>query len=106
PVRLGRSLTDRDVAGAERVMLVSEATAKRLWPNEDPIGKHVLCCDPNRKTVVGVVGDVRSSGLNAAVQPEFYLPIAQAPDDAWEWIQRSVTLVARGTSEDATQLIG
>jgi putative ABC transport system permease protein len=110
PIRAGRAFNDRDVKGTDLVTIVSEATAKRLWPNENPIGKRVLCCegskdDPRMKTVVGVVGDVRSDGLSAGVRPEFYLPIAQAPDVAWDWIQRSVTLVGRTSAADATTLI-
>lgn len=48
------------------------------------------------KEVVGVAGDVRSRGVNREAPLEFYLPIAQAPPGSWDWIQRSMTLVARG----------
>jgi len=45
--------------------------------------------------VVGVASDVRSLGLAENVFPEFYLPMAQAPPDAWRWTQRTMYLVAR-----------
>src|SRR6185503_10555672 len=111
PLKRGRVFTDRDVDGNERVMIVSELTAQRLWPGADPIGKRVMCCegsetDPRTKTVVGVVGAVRSSGLSSPVEPEFYLPIAQSPPMAWDWIQRSVSLVVKGTTGDAAGLVG
>jgi putative ABC transport system permease protein len=111
PLKRGRIFNDRDVGGNERVMILSEATARRLWPGADPIGKRVLCCegsetDPRTKTVVGVVGGVRSAGLSAPVDPEFYLPIAQTPPEAWNWIQRSVTLVVKGTAGDPAALVG
>jgi len=104
PLRSGRTFTDLDVSGAPRVMIVSEATARRLWPGRDPLGEQVLCCegseeDPRAKTVVGVAGDVRSSGLGADVSPEFYLPMRQVPDVAWDWVQRSLTLVSRGATD-------
>ena len=65
-------------------MIVSEALAKKAWPNEDPIGKRIGCCegsptDPRWKTVIGVAADVRSSGPTVDVQPEFYIPLDQAP---------------------------
>jgi predicted permease len=106
PLKRGRLFTDRDVAGGERVMIVSEALARRAWPNEDPIGKRIACCegapdDPRWKTVVGVVGDVRSDGPTVEVGPEFYLPIDQIPPEAWDWIQRTMTLVVRGESAPA-----
>ena len=109
PLVAGRAFTDRDVAGAPRVMIVSRAFAERAWPGADPIGKRVLCCegsptDPKWKTIVGVAGDVRSNGPSVDVAPEFYLPLAQAPDDAWKWIQRAMTLMVRSTSADPSTL--
>jgi putative ABC transport system permease protein len=101
PLKRGRAFTADDIAGRDRVMIVSEAFVRRAWPNEDPIGKRVSCCDgtpddPRWKTVVGVAGDVRSLGPALDAVPEFYLPIDQAPADAWDWLQRSMTLAARG----------
>jgi predicted permease len=100
PLRRGRLFDERDVRGNPLAIIVSEALARRLWPNEDAIGKRVACCEgsptnPMWKTVVGVVGDVRSGGPTVDVRPEFYLPLAQAPADAWDWVQRSMTIVAR-----------
>ena len=108
-VKRGRTFTDRDVAGAQRVMIVSEELARRAWPGEDPIGKRVSCCegapdDPRWKTVVGVAADVRSRGPTVEVGPEFYLPIDQVPPEAWEWIQRAMTIVVRGAGRDAASL--
>jgi len=40
-----------------------------------------------RKVVVGVASDIRSRGLALPPSPEFYLPMAQAPDDAWHWFR-------------------
>jgi ABC-type antimicrobial peptide transport system permease subunit len=42
------------------------------------------------------VGDVHAGGLDQDVQPEFYLPLEQAPTAAWGWIQRSMEIVVRG----------
>jgi putative ABC transport system permease protein len=109
PLIAGREFTDRDVAGEPRVMIVSHALAERAWPGVDPVGKRIICCegtvsDPRWKTVVGVAADVRSDGPALAAAPEFYLPVAQAPDQAWTWIQRTMTLIARSASAEPTAL--
>ena len=111
PLRRGRLFTDDDKAGAPRVMIVSEALARSMWPGEDPVGKRVACCegsptDPKWKTVVGVAGDVRSGGPMQDVVPEFYLPVAQVPAEAWDWIQRTMTIVVRGDRTDPATLAG
>ena len=42
-----------------------------------------------------MAGDVRWRGPGEAPTPEFYLPIDQAPEEAWNWIQRTMYIVAR-----------
>jgi putative ABC transport system permease protein len=106
PLRKGRLFTVDDRRGAPRVMIVNESAARGLFPGQDPIGKRVGCCeggpgDPRWKTIVGVVGDVRSSGPAAEPRPEFFLPAAQVPDEAWTWVQRTMTLVARSQRGDS-----
>jgi putative ABC transport system permease protein len=108
PIVAGRSFTDADIAGAPRVMIVSQALAARAWPGQDPVGKRIACCegtlqDPRWKTVVGVAGDVRSAGVTTEIYPEFYLPVNQVPPQAWDWVQRTMTLVVRASSGDAAQ---
>jgi putative ABC transport system permease protein len=108
PIVSGRPFTDADIAGAPRVMIVSQTLAARAWPGQNPIGKRIACCegslqDPRWKTVVGVAGDVRSGGVTADVYPEFYLPASQVPPQVWDWIQRTMTLVVRTNSGDAAQ---
>jgi predicted permease len=105
----GRIFTDADIAGAPRVMIVSAELARRAWPGQDPIGKRVVCCeggpdDPRWKTVVGVARDVRSAGPTVDVGPEFYLPIDQVPPEAWDWMQRTMAIVVRGSDADAAPL--
>jgi ABC-type antimicrobial peptide transport system permease subunit len=51
--------------------------------------------DPVWHQVVGVVTDVRAWGLDRRIQPEFYLPLAQMPPSAWDWIGRTMDLVVR-----------
>ena len=68
PLEQGRDLTDADKAQSQPVILVSDAFAKRFWPRENPLGKHVTLTfwpGPSRE-VVGVVGDVRLDGLDVS----------------------------------------
>jgi uncharacterized membrane protein YeaQ/YmgE (transglycosylase-associated protein family) len=102
-LRRGRLLGAQDVAGAPRVVVVSETLARRAFGGEDPIGRRLSCCEgdtPARwKEVVGVVADVHSRGLGEQPPPEFYLPAEQAPAAAWEWNGFNLWLVARGAGD-------
>lgn len=82
PLLAGRSFTERDNSGAARVMLINEALARQFWPNstDSPIGQHITMKDwgpPLTGEIVGVVGDVKTNGLDAAVGPMIYWPYYQ-----------------------------
>jgi len=80
PVLGGREFTQHDDAGAPLVAMVNQTTARRYWPNQNPIGKHVLLGRiPQPIEVVGVLGDIRNVGVAADVAPEIYVPFAQRP---------------------------
>jgi predicted permease len=103
-LKSGRDLAPEDRAGTTRVMLVNETLARLLFPGLDPLGKRVLCCegsdtDPRWKTVVGVVGDTRSGGPDQPAVAEFFMPLAQSPDAAWSWINRTLSVVARADGD-------
>jgi len=108
PIVRGRAFDATDRRGGQKVMIVSETLAARAFPGQNPIGKRIACCEsgpdgaPAWKIVVGVAGDVRSRGPAEAPRPEFYLPIPQAPDEAWTWIQRSVYILTRTDGDPAT----
>jgi len=81
----GRDFTPRDDAQAPPVVIINEEFARRYFPNENPLG-HRLRIDssldaapPPMREVVGVVGDVKGSRLDAGVRPEVYTPHAQDP---------------------------
>jgi putative ABC transport system permease protein len=71
----------RDGGETEKVALVSESAARRIWPGQDPIGRRVNKPGSEAKDdfsrVVGVVGDVRSSGLDRAPVAAIYRPYEQ-----------------------------
>jgi len=88
----GRGFTDQDKAGAERVIIVNQALARKYWPDQDAIGKRMrfrgsLERNPWMK-VVGVIADVKYT-LDTEVTPEFYLPVAQDPWDAGALVVRT-----------------
>ena len=97
----GRTFTDTDKRGAPLVMVINEALAREAFPGQDPIGKRIACCEagpdgsPGWKEVVGVVKDVRATGIDEDPMPEFYLPMVQAPGAAWNWTDRSMTVAVR-----------
>ncbi len=72
PLRRGRLLTDRDTLDVPTVILVNQALARKYFPNEDAVGRRT-----DRGTIVGVVGDVKMSGLDQPATPEIYYAFAQ-----------------------------
>jgi putative ABC transport system permease protein len=66
PIIRGRDFAESDAAGRPGVALISEALARRFWPNGDPLGKHLtLTFFPGiPREVVGVVGDVKVDSLD------------------------------------------
>jgi len=80
PVVRGREFTERDDAHAPLVAMVNQSLARRYWPNENAVGKHILLGRiPQPLEVVGVLGDVRNLGVAADVGLEIYIPFAQRP---------------------------
>jgi putative ABC transport system permease protein len=77
PVLRGRTFTDREGVELQHKVVISETMAAQLWPNEDPIGKHVTIYMKRENVpseVIGVVGDVRHAGLDADTHPTAYWP--------------------------------
>jgi putative ABC transport system permease protein len=76
----GRWFTERDTAESPRVMVISETMARQFWPGTNPVGQRVTMKDwgpPLMGTIVGVVGDVKLDGLEAATRPALYWPYTQ-----------------------------
>ncbi len=93
----GRYFTSQDGPNSLLVAMIDESMARRYWPNEDAIGKRFKGQDPRGKsddwlTVVGIIRDMRRSGLERAPIPHVYEPYTQAIDG-----YRTSDLVARVT---------
>ena len=90
PLSRGRSFTDDDGEGKQPVAIVDESTARRYWPDGDPIGRRVrFGQDPAApwRTIVGIVKDIKSDGLDIDGVPHIYVSAFQDP-----WRSQSVVL--------------
>jgi putative ABC transport system permease protein len=80
----GRTFTERDGKDVPGVVIISESMARSVFPNADPIGKRLLIGgDKSASQVIGVVGDVRHSGLDAEPKPEMYVSYLQTVRPAY-----------------------
>jgi putative ABC transport system permease protein len=95
PLRAGREFTPGDREGQPLVAMVNEEMVRAFLPHENPIGVRISWAGytggPRWMTVIGVVGDVKHSGLNQPTDPAVYTPFSQS-DEAW---RRFMTLAIR-----------
>lgn len=102
PILRGRGFTDAEVRDtAARVLLVSDALAKRIWPGEEPLGKMIRIGGAQRPwwRVIGVAANVRHTGLDDAAGMQVYTPERQ-----WFWSETAMTLVVRTKTEPASMV--
>jgi predicted permease len=120
-IQRGRPFQERENARQPRVAIVNETAARRFWPGGSPIGARVSIGPPEALvvdllppdfpggiegwrasfpwfTVVGVVGDLRTHGLEREVNPEVFIPFSQAGEET----ARSFYVVARTVPEPLT----
>ena len=82
PLRHGRFFSDHDRDNSVPVVIISEAMARRFWPGENPVGKRLtpsFHLEQGAREIVGVVGDVKTSGLDVDSSAMMYLPFKQVP---------------------------
>ena len=90
PIGGGRPFDGRDTATSPEVVLVNERAAQRFFPGQNPVGQQIrvsaeLAREARNgpKTIVGVVGNIKYSGLDEDTPAEIYLPYEQHPVDAF-----------------------
>ena len=103
PVTRGRPFTDTD-AGGPAPVIVNEAFATRYSGGQSPLGRRLRQAgdDPENPwmTLVGVVANVRHSGLGAPPQPEMYWLHSQANwGDTLKRLRRTLMVVVRTQGE-------
>jgi putative ABC transport system permease protein len=83
PLLRGRLFSEADAAENDHVAIISEMTARQIFPGENPLGKRIQLGgrhdDKPWATIVGVVGDVHQYGLDAPTTPQAYLLYSQSP---------------------------
>ncbi len=101
PILAGRDFDQHDVADHQNVILISQAGAKKVFGNENPIGKTLLVTSASLPVeIIGVVGDVRSRQVAKPDEVEIYRPWAQ------ENFPFAVVAVRSNLKEDAvTKLV-
>jgi predicted permease len=96
-VTRGRGFNRLDDASAPRVVLITEAAARKFFPNEDPLGKHVTFGWSRDSValqgdIVGVTADVKQSSLAVATLPQMWVPFDQ-------WPMSNMSVVLRSTRD-------
>ena len=90
----GRTFTADDRRGAPLVAVVNQAMARQFWPGESALGRRFEFADgrgAGQLTVVGVVNDVATDGLETSERPAVYAPFVQRTLSFLRWM----TLVVR-----------
>jgi len=100
PLLKGRAFTSTDRAESPRVVILNKTLAEQLFPGQDPIGQRVawtgevlkfIGVSGDWRTVVGVVGDTKDGGLDAAPIPATFLPFAQSDFPSGGYVIRTKT---------------
>jgi putative ABC transport system permease protein len=108
PLRRGRVFDSRDTELSPGVVIISEAVARRLWPDRDPIGHRINVGfnGESWREIVGVVGDVRQEELGADPALAIYQPYSQVLASR-RWMIGDMTFVLRTArpSEDVVRTL-
>jgi putative ABC transport system permease protein len=97
PLLYGRTFTKDEDEQGKPVVLIDETLARRFWPNENAVGKHIAYDSPTRHEIVGVVRQVGVYGAETKPLIKVYTPFGRFP-------QRNVTLSIRSATNDPQAL--
>ena len=98
PILEGRTFTKDEDEQGKRVVLVDETLARRFWPNQSAVGKHIRYDDPNWHEIIGVVKQVGIYGSEAKPLIKVYTPFGPLA------AQRNSTLSIRSSTSDPEAL--
>jgi predicted permease len=94
PIVRGRTFTRAEVDSGAPAAIVTEATARRFWPGQDPVGRTIVEAS-SPETVLEIVGVVRDAHMsNVANTESAYLYLAARPS-----LQRRFTVLVRGETD-------
>jgi putative ABC transport system permease protein len=91
PLAQGRNFVESDRADATRVVIINQSLAEKLFGGRSAVGRRLLFPSfPNQTVeIVGVVGDVKTTGLDQAVRPVLYYPFTQNASIATNLVLRA-----------------
>jgi putative ABC transport system permease protein len=91
PLAQGRNFADSDKAGATQVVVINQSLAEKLFGGRSAAGRRLLFPSfPNQSVeIVGVVGDVKTTGLDQAARPALYYPFTQNASIATNLVVRT-----------------
>jgi predicted permease len=114
----GRLLDTQDAAGASRGVVISQKLAEKLWPNQNPLGRHLLAVrdepapavwnDKAAANVVGIVSNTHDASLSGGVGDDVYLPLTPGREQPVMYVllrTRATTAVAAGELREAVAAI-
>jgi putative ABC transport system permease protein len=103
PLMGGRLFDSRDNQQTPKVVIINQTAARRYWPNDNPIGQRILCGldDDQWSTIIGVVGDVKHTGLDAETNPETYYHYLQIPPETMNFAEATMALAIRTADDPA-----
>jgi predicted permease len=100
-VHRGRGFTPADRMSAERIVVINEALAAKVFPNEDPIGRVLQTFDDRGERIVGVVANVAENTLTEPPVPARYMLYEQVP----VMLPATTFVVAASSAEDVPRVL-
>ena len=98
PLLKGRMFDDGDTSSGVPVVIVNQALARKMFPGEDALGKQLRMSQTGPpSTIIGIIGDVKHSGLDEVPQPEMYASTSQGS-------MMSPYMVMRTTADAASMI--
>ncbi len=97
PLLRGRTFTKDEDEKGRPVVIVDENLARRFWPSEDPIGKHIKYDSGNWHEIVGLVPTVKEYGSASQTLIKIYTPMGR-------FTQRNPVLSIRSKTNDPAAL--
>lgn len=99
PLLRGRSFNERDVANAAKVVIINQTMAKKYWSKSDPVGAVITIgkglgpqFEDAPRQIIGVVGDVRETGLGDKNVGVMYVPQSQVPEGLTQFANSALPL--------------
>jgi putative ABC transport system permease protein len=107
---MGREFTLSDTASGPPALLINQQIAKRFFADRNPVGEFLTIDDNNKGSrsleIIGVVGDVKQSGLENDPTFDIYLPLGQGHADNIDFLRNNLNLVIRSTSDPMSLAAG